>query len=69
MSLLLANGHTQAHDYPLGMVWVEAELVVQRVNRQEADRATLLQMAVSSILSKKAAKAFDKATKRMTEGD
>lgn len=49
------------------MVWDETNLVVDRLNGQEATRAVLLQMAVSSVLSKEAGKKFDKMIKRMTE--
>lgn len=48
------------------MVWVEAEMVVSRLNQQEATRAVLLQMAVSSVLSKKAQARFDKQVKALT---
>lgn len=48
------------------MVWVEAELVVSRLNQQEASRAVLLQMAVSSVISKKGQARFNKAMKELT---
>lgn len=67
MSLLLAHGHSQARRYPVGMVYVEAEYVVERIDREEASRAVLLQMAVSSILSKKAGEVFRKKIKDMTQ--
>jgi hypothetical protein len=49
------------------MVFVEAEFVVERLDREEASRAVLLQMAVSSMLSKKAGEAFRKKIKEMTQ--
>jgi len=49
------------------MVYVEAEYVVERIDREEASRAVLLQMAVSSILSKKAGEVFRKKIKDMTQ--
>jgi hypothetical protein len=62
---LLANGHIEAQHYPLGMVWDEASIVVEHVNRLEATRATLLQMAVSSVLSKEAGKLFREQIQRL----
>lgn len=67
MSLLLANGHTEANGYPIAMIWDEARLVGDRLNGQMATEAVLTQMAVSSVLSKKAGKEFDKMIKRMSE--
>lgn len=66
MSLLLSEGHTDAHQYPLGMVWVEAELVVQRQNEMEATRAVLLRDAVSAVISKKGQNHFKKTIEKLT---
>jgi hypothetical protein len=49
------------------MVVLEAGIVVERLDREEATRALLVQMAVSSMLSKKAANAFQKTIKKMTQ--
>lgn len=46
----------------------EARLIVERVNRRHATEATLVQMAVSTILSKKAGKAFQKQIRELNEG-
>jgi hypothetical protein len=43
------------------MLLDEHNLVVEHINGLEVTRATLFQLAVSSILSKKAGKEFDKA--------
>ena len=56
----------QAQHYPFGMVWDEAELAVARLNQAEANRAQLLRMAVSSILSKKDLKSFKKQISKLT---
>jgi hypothetical protein len=45
----------------------EALLVVQRINILEATRATLLQMAVSSVISAESGKGFQKLLAEMTE--
>lgn len=68
VSLLMTNGHVDAQSYPVGMVWDEAAIVVENVNRMEATRATLLQMAVSSVLSKEAGKLFRETVNRLNEG-
>lgn len=65
ISLLLSEGHADARYYPIGMVWDEAKLVVERRNRQFATEALLTQLAVASLLSKKEAKEFSKQIKRL----
>jgi len=46
---------------------VEAEYVVERLDRAEATRAVLLQMAVSTVLGgKKATQAFNKKVKELS---
>lgn len=48
------------------MVWVEAAWCVHRLDRQEANRAVLLQMAVSTLFSKDAGKNFNDRIKKLT---
>jgi hypothetical protein len=67
VSLLLDHGHPDASAYPVGQVWDEASLVVERLNGLEATRAILVQMAVSSVLSKEAGAEFSKAIKRLND--
>ena len=57
------HGHSRARQYPLGMLWEEAELVVERVNREEASRAVIMQNTIASILTKEGGKAFQKLIK------
>ncbi len=66
VSLLLSNGHPESGDYPLGMLWVESQLVVERLNQQAATQAVLLQLAVGSILSKKTGSEFKKTLKKLS---
>jgi hypothetical protein len=61
----MAHGHPHARRYPLGFMMDEAALVVERVNNGHATQATLLQMAVSGVLSKKANKAFQEQIKNL----
>lgn len=49
------------------MVYVEAAFVVERVNREEANRAIMIQLAVASVISKKGSKAFQKRIKDLME--
>jgi hypothetical protein len=65
--MLLSEGHADAWRYPLGMLWDEQVLVVERLNRREATRATLLQSAVSGVLSKEANKAFSEIIKDLDD--
>lgn len=61
------HGHLNADHYPIAMVWEEAELVEDRVNRQMVSEAILTQVAVSSILSKEAGEHFKKLIGKFTE--
>jgi len=63
----MAHGHPEARHYPVPMLTSEARIVRQRINRKTATEAVLTQLAVSSILSKKAAKAFEKQIKKLNE--
>ena len=67
VSLLLGHGHPQARLYPLGMLMDEASIVVRRANNGHVTQATLLQGAVSGVLSKKANKEFQKQINRLLE--
>lgn len=65
VSLLQAHGHPEARFYPVPMLWTETTLVRQRVNRQMATEAILVQHAVMSVLSEKGGKAFDEQVKKL----
>lgn len=64
----MAHGHPEARHYPVPMLSNEAAIVVNRLNREHATNAVLTQMAVSSVLSKKAGKQFEKRIKQLNEG-
>lgn len=69
-SLLLANGHTDALEYPVGMVWEEAELVVERKNAELANLAVVMQAAMmsgSGNFGKKSGEHFKKLVQSLTE--
>lgn len=48
MSLLLASGHPQAMHYPLGRVFDEARLVVERRNNELATIGVIIQNATAT---------------------
>lgn len=64
----MAHGHPEARHYPVPMMTREARIVRKRVNGQIATEAVLTQLAIGSILSKKAGKAFEKQVKKLNEG-
>lgn len=68
VSLLLDHGHPQASEYPVGMLWDEADLVVERVNSRLSTEAVLIQLAAASVMSKDALKQFNKIVKRLSDG-
>lgn len=68
MSLLLANGHPEADDYPLGYLGDEAKLIADRLNGQIVTEAVLLQAAAASIMSKEGGKLFTKLIENLQEG-
>lgn len=67
VSLLKDHGHQDAQHYTIGMVWDESQLVVERLNRDHATSATLMQLAVVSVLSKDGAREFKKTIKKLND--
>lgn len=64
-----ANGHPDAIDYPIAMVWEEAELVVDRKNGELATIAVVIQRATSTTgmtAGKETAAEFNKFIKGLT---
>ena len=68
VSLLLERGHSECRHYPLGMLMDEARLVNRRDNNRYVTESTLLQSAVSGVLSKKANKHFRDHINRLLKG-
>lgn len=68
VSLLLANGHPNAGSYPIGRLWLESEIVVERINKHLADEALMTQLAVSTLMSEEAGKTFNERIKDLTNG-
>lgn len=63
----MSEGHTDAQYYPIGMVWDEARLAVERQNGHHATTAILTQLAVVSVLSKDGRKEFKKTIRRLND--
>jgi hypothetical protein len=68
VSLLLDHGHPHAGLYPIGRVWDEASLVVERENRRLKTEAILIQAAAGSIISEQVGKQFDELVEGL-DGD
>lgn len=68
MSLLLEHGHRWAAKYPLWQLWMEAEIIRDRVNGVMVSQAILIQGAVSSLLSKEGAKGFKELVESLNDG-
>ena len=66
VSLLIANGHFAAEHYPLGRVWIEAEIVRARIREAVSTEAILLHAAIVQVISGK--KVFEKALKELHDG-
>jgi len=63
----MAHGQFEARHYPLGMLTDEHNLCVRRDNNGHVTTATLLQQAVSGVLSKKGNKLFEKSIGKLLE--
>jgi hypothetical protein len=50
VSLLLAEGHTEARHYPIGMVWAEQGFVRRRIHDRMATEAAVMQATIASVL-------------------
>lgn len=61
----MAHGHPGAPEYPIWLVYAEAELVAERLNAEKATGAMLTQMAVAATQHKKAFAALRKLTKSL----
>jgi hypothetical protein len=60
VSLLLANGHPRAADYPISMVGDEALLIEQRLNAGLADASLMTQCAIGGALSTEGHQQFER---------
>lgn len=68
VSFLLSHGHHCASLYPIPRLFIEAEIIRKRINRDKADDAMLYQLSIGSLIDKKTSKDFIKRIKEMTSG-
>lgn len=68
--MLLAEGHPHARAYPLSALWIEAELVRERINGRIVTEATLQHAVIVAILSPggNGTKSLDKMMRNITDG-
>lgn len=64
----MAHGHPDARFYPLGMVWEEASIVVERINNEAASNTALLQIAGAAVMGKPGLQQLKKVLKELTSG-
>lgn len=62
------HGHLRAREYPIGMVWEEVRIVVDRMKSDNAMRAILMRAAISATKTEDAASAFDKMIGELLDG-
>ena len=64
---MISEGHSSASKYPIWLLFAEAELIVERKDREAAQTARLTQLAMASAQgSKKAKKILDDELRRLT---
>lgn len=61
----MAHGHTEAQQYPVGLLMDEADIVRTYIDNTQANEAVWIQMAVASVLTKKGSTAFNKAVNKV----
>jgi hypothetical protein len=66
----MSEGHPHARKYPLSTMWMEAELVRERVNGRITTEATLMHAVIVAVLAPdgQGAKNLNKMLKDMTDG-
>lgn len=47
----MAHGHPDAWGYPIGHLWQEASIVIERIDGERAMTAQMFQLAISAIPS------------------
>lgn len=62
------HGHPDARFYPLGMVWEETIIVVERINNDASSNTSLLHIAAAAVMSKEGGKLLRKTLKELTSG-
>ena len=65
---MLAHGHPNAWEYPLGRLDDEIKLVNGRVSREHAKQASLFNLAVAAVINKDAVRDFNTKLKELNNG-
>jgi hypothetical protein len=65
----MKEGHRYARQYPLAYLWSEVRIVRQRLARQRALEAVLMQMVIGSMFNKDAGAELKKTLERMDESE
>lgn len=65
----MSEGHRQAAEYPVAVVWSEALIVRQRIGSRRNADAAVMQMVIASVISEKAGKKLPKLLKRLEESE
>jgi len=63
----MANGHARARQYPIGVVWIESQMVQKMLNGRDASNALLIQGAIGAALSSEGAKEFREQIESLTK--
>lgn len=63
MNLALSQGHAEAWHYPLGMLYDECDLIIERENNRIITEAQTLQLAMASMFGNEGRKAFTERLK------
>lgn len=67
----MANGHSYAALYPIGKLWDENQLVVERINRKLATEASILHSVMTTAIAafgKDGGRKANKALTKLIEG-
>lgn len=68
VSLLLSEGHLDARNYSIAMLWSEARIVRQRHTQRAISEALTLQTAILSVLAKQGGKLFQEHLENLNDG-
>lgn len=67
-ALLRQSGVSDPERVPLGLLWMEAGILIEQANHRMASEAILVREAVSSIMSTEAGQNFNDLIERLTNG-
>ena len=62
----MGNGHHNASQYPVARIFFETEILRERLDRERANAADLMQLTIASVMDKKSGQDFTKRIGEMT---